>query len=183
MEDKVTLNTEPYLAPIPAALVTCGTMNEANIITIAWTGIICSDPPMTYISVTPERYSYGLLKHTNEFAINLTNRSLVWETHWCGSKSGRDYDKFAKTRLTPISGTHISAPLIKESPLNLECKVTEIKSLGSHDMFLAEIVAVHASKEVVSPKTGKFDPKKADLISFIHGKYYEIGTKTAGTSW
>jgi len=183
MKNKITLENAPMLAPIPAAMVTCGTTDNANIITIAWTGIVCSIPPMTYISVTPERYSHGLLMANREFVINLTNKELVWPTHWCGSKSGRDYDKFKEMNLTPLTATKVSVPLIKEAPMNIECKITEVKTLGSHDMFLAEIVAVHASSHLISEKTGKFDAEKAGLINFIHGKYHETGAKTGGSEW
>ena len=169
------------LSPVPPTLVSCG--NEAlgyNMITIAWTGIINSKPPMTYISVRPERYSYNLIKETGEFVINITTKKLARATDWCGVKSGQDVDKFKETGLTPVPGSKISAPLIAESPLNLECKVTEVKNLGSHDMFLAEIVAVQASEMFIDEKTGKFSLEASNPIAYAHGNYYTLGKMLGG---
>lgn len=166
------------LYPVPAALVSCGDADAGyNIITVAWTGIICSDPAMCYISVRPERHSHAIISKNREFTINLSSQALAFATDWCGVKSGKDVDKFKEMRLTPIPGSQIRAPLIKESPVNLECRVTEIKPLGSHDLFLAEIVAVHASDHYLDTKTGALDIAKAELIAYAHGAYYQLGRK------
>jgi len=157
-------------------MVTCGEeRSEYNIITIAWTGTVCTDPPMCYISVRPGRHSYGIIKRTGEFVINLTTASLARVTDWCGVKSGRDVDKFNETGLTPIPGDIVKAPLIAESPVNIECVVTEIKELGVHHMFLAEVVTVHASKEFIDSETGLFRFNESNPICYSHGKYYETG--------
>ena len=133
------------LYPLPVVMVSVADKEgKQNIITIAWTGTICSDPPMVSISVRPERYSYHMIKETGEFVINLTTKELAFATDYCGVKSGRDVDKFAAMQLTPVRGEKVKAPLIAESPVNLECKVTEVKHLGTHDMFMAEVVCVHA---------------------------------------
>ena len=136
------------LYPLPVVMVSVADKaGKPNILTIAWTGTICSDPPMVSISVRPERYSYDILKETGEFVINLTTKELTFATDYCGVKSGRDVDKFKEMNLTPIPGDVVKAPLIAESPVNLECRVTEVKKLGTHDMFLAEVVAVHADEK------------------------------------
>lgn len=164
--------------PLPVVMVTCGDRDSIyNIITIAWTGITCSDPPMCYISVRPERYSYSLIDKYREFAINLTTKDLAFATDWCGVKSGKDVDKFKEMGLTPIPASIIKAPLIAESPVNIECKVTRITPLGTHHMFMAEIVAVHASQEHLDPKTSAFDLSKFHPICYSHGKYYVVGNR------
>ncbi|MDD4179354.1 MAG: flavin reductase family protein [Candidatus Margulisbacteria bacterium] len=161
--------------PVPAVMVSCGDQPENyNIITIAWTGTICSDPAMTYISVRPERYSHDIIKRTGEFVINLTNKKLAFATDYCGVKSGRDIKKFQKMKLTPIPGAHVKAPLIKESPLNIECQVVEIKQLGSHDMFLAKVLGIQVEKEFINKK-GAFDLQKTEPICYSHGHYYLLG--------
>ncbi|HLP48980.1 MAG TPA: flavin reductase family protein [Candidatus Kapabacteria bacterium] len=175
--EKVTWKPGTMIFPLPVVMVTCGDMKvEYNVLTIAWTGITCTDPPMCYISVRPERYSYGFLEKYREFGINLTNKELAFATDWCGVKSGRDVDKFKKMKLTPFAADIIKAPLIAESPVNLECVVREIKPLGSHHMFLAEIVAVHAAKIHLDPKTGAFNLSQAKPICYSHGKYYQSGS-------
>lgn len=174
--EKETWKPGTMLFPIPVVMATVGDMEgDYNIITIAWTGIVCTNPPMCYISVRPERYSYALLEKHREFGINLTTADLAFATDWCGVKSGKDFDKFKEMNLTPFAGDHIKAPLIAESPINLECKVTEIKPLGSHHMFLAEIAAVHASKAHVSTQSGAFHLDRANPVCFSHGKYYQTG--------
>ena len=137
------------LYPLPAVMVSCGRGDEANIITVAWTGIINSKPPMTYVSVRPERYSHDIIEKSGEFVINLVNEDLVFAMDHCGSTSGRNEDKFREMHLTKAKASKLSCPMIEESPVNIECKVTEKKSLGSHDMFLAEIVAVHAAEDLM----------------------------------
>ncbi len=168
------------LYPLPVVMVSMADKRgKNNIITIAWAGTICTNPPMVSVSVRPERYSYPILKETGEFVINLTTRDLVFATDYCGVKSGRDVDKFRELKLTPVPGEKVKAPLIAESPVNLECKVTEVISLGSHDMFLAEVVAVHADNKYMDEK-GKFHLEQAEPIVYSHGAYLETG-KTLGT--
>ena len=161
--------------PVPAVMVSCGDEpKNYNIITIAWTGNICSDPAMTYISVRPTRHSYEIIKRTGEFVINITTKKLLHATDFCGVKSGRDINKFQKMKLTPRAGNFIKAPIIVESPLNIECQVTEIKSLGSHDMFLAKVLGIQADSKFIDKK-GAFNLAKAEPICYSHGKYYVLG--------
>ena len=162
--------------PIPAAMVSCGTMEEANIITVAWTGVINTNPAMVYISVRPERYSYDIIKKSKEFVINLTNEELAYATDWCGVKSGKDIDKFEKMQLTKERATIVKCPMIEEAPVSIECKVKEIKKLGSHDMFLAEVLAVNADEKYFDKK-GAFDISKCNLIAYANGGYYALGKK------
>lgn len=163
------------LYPLPVVMVSvAGANGEKNIITIAWAGTICSDPPMVSISVRPERYSYNMIKETGEFVINLTTKELAYATDYCGVKSGRNVDKFAEMNLTPIPGEVVKAPLIAESPVNIECRVTEVKKLGTHDMFLAEVVAVHADEKYMDEKH-KFHLEKAEPIVYSHGAYLATG--------
>ncbi len=162
------------LAPVPPVLVSCGTMDAPNIITIAWTGIINSHPPMTYISIRPERYSYSIIESAGEFVINLPTEKLVFATDYCGVRSGRDIDKFAKMKLTPVQGTKIAAPMIAESPVSIECMVKNNISLGSHSMFIAEIVAVNVDDSAFN-KAGKLDFIKCGLITYAHGEYFTLG--------
>lgn len=163
------------LYPLPAVMVSlCDKEGKANIITIGWAGTICTNPPMVSISVRPERYSYDMLKETGEFVINLTTRELAWATDYCGVKSGRDVDKFSECRLTPIKGQYVKAPMIEESPVNIECKVREIKELGSHHMFLADVLAVHADEKYMDDKN-KFCLEKAEPIVYSHGAYLMTG--------
>lgn len=162
--------------PLPAVMVSCGSSpEEYNIITIAWTGTVCTDPPMCYISVRPSRHSYKLIKESGEFVINLTTKDLAKQTDWCGVKSGKDFDKFKECGLTPVKADHIKSPIIKESPINIECKVVEIKELGVHHMFLAEVLAIHADPEYYDSDTGVFDLNRANMMCYSHGKYYETG--------
>ncbi len=164
--------------PLPAVMVSLGeTPDEFNIITISWTGTICSDPPMCYISVRPGRHSYDILKRTGEFVINLTNRNLAFATDWCGVKSGRNHNKFSEMNLTPGKSQIVKAPTIEESPLNIECRVVEIKPLGTHDMFIAEVVNVQADESYIDEKTGAFSLQKSDPIAYSHGQYYVLGKR------
>ena len=165
-----------FIYPIPAVMISCGTMEESNIITVAWTGILNTNPAMCYISVRPERYSHNIIKENGEFAINLTTRQLAYATDWCGVKSGRDVDKFKEMKLTKEKANIISVPLIKESPVSVECKVKEIVPLGSHDMFVAEIVAIDADEKYIDEK-GAFDIGKCDLIAYANGGYYPLEKK------
>ena len=162
--------------PLPAIMVSCGeNKQEYNIITIAWTGTVCTNPPMCYISVRPSRHSYDIIKRTEDFVINLTTKKLARATDWCGVKSGRDYDKFREMGLTPVKADIVKAPLIKESPVNIECVVKEIKELGSHHIFLAEVVAVHADKQYYNEDNKSFNLNLSNPLNFSHGKYYETG--------
>lgn len=162
--------------PLPAVMVSCGTMEKSNIITVAWTGILNTNPAMVYISVRPTRYSYNLIKKSKEFAINLTNRQLAYATDWCGVRSGEKYDKFKEMKLHKEKANFISAPLIKESPVSIECKVKDIIKLGSHDMFVAEVLSIDADEKYIDEK-GAFDISKCDLIAYANGGYYPLGKK------
>ncbi|MSS63134.1 flavin reductase family protein [Velocimicrobium porci] len=165
------------LYPLPAVMVSCQRIGEKpNIITVAWTGTVCTNPAMVYISVRPERYSYDIIKDTKEFVINLTTKELAKATDFCGVRSGRDTDKFKEMKLTPSKSEHIFAPGIEEAPVNIECKVKEILELGSHHMFLAEVVGVHADKAYMD-ENGKFDLNKAELLAYSHGEYFDLGRK------
>lgn len=162
--------------PLPAVMVSCGSVpEEYNIITISWTGTICSNPAMCYISVRPGRHSYNIIKKNGEFVINLTTKALAYATDWCGVKSGNKYNKFNEMRLTPVPATKIKAPLINESPVNIECIVKEIKELGSHHMFISEVVAVNADEKYFDENTGLFRLDNAAPLCYLHGKYYETG--------
>ena len=164
--------------PLPAVMVSCGeTPEEYNIITIAWTGTLCSDPPLCYISVRPERHSHAILTRTREFVINLTTRSLARATDWCGVRSGRQYNKFAEMHLTPGPATKVKAPIIVEAPINIECRVMEIRTLGTHDLFMAEVVNVKADEQYIDPRTGAFDLARAEPLAFAHGQYFTLGRK------
>ena len=160
--------------PLPVIMVSCGTMDKSNIITVAWTGTICTDPAMTYISIRPERYSYNIIKETGEFVINLTTKDLAYATDWCGVKSGANCDKFLEMNLSKEKCNFVSCPMIKESPVTIECRVKEIKELGSHHMFLAEVLAVNADEKYFD-ETGRFCLEKCDLITYSHGQYYTLG--------
>jgi flavin reductase (DIM6/NTAB) family NADH-FMN oxidoreductase RutF len=161
--------------PVPAVLVSCGDApDNYNLITIAWTGTICSEPALTYISVRPERHSHAIIERTGEFVINLTTKKLAWAVDFCGVKSGREINKFKQLKLTPLKAAHVKAPLLKESPLNIECRVEEIKKLGSHDMFLARVLGIQADKEYIDKK-GAFNLAKTEPICYSHGKYYLLG--------
>lgn len=164
--------------PLPAVMVSCGDKPENyNIITIAWTGTICSEPPMCYISVRKNRHSHKLIKESGEFVINLTNKKLAQATDWCGVRSGKDYNKFKEMNLTPENASILKCPLIKESPLSIECKVKQIIELGSHDMFIADVVAVNADEAHFDTETDAFQLANAEMMTYMHGKYYSVGKK------
>ena len=161
--------------PLPAVMVSCADKGgNSNIITVAWTGTVCTNPPMAYISVRPERHSYQMIRETGEFVINLTTKDLVFATDFCGVRSGRDVDKFSEMKLTKEKASVVAAPMIGESPVNIECKVTEVKELGSHHMFLADVVAVHVDDAYMN-ETQKFELGKAEPIIYSHGEYYGLG--------
>lgn len=167
--------------PLPAAMVSVGDKSgNANIITIAWTGTICTNPPMLYISVRPERYSYNMIRESGEFVVNLTTEALIKATDYCGVRSGRDVDKWKEAKLTPGKANELQyAPVIEESPVNIECKVKEVKELGSHHMFIAEVVSVQVDDKYMN-ETGKFGLNETGLIAYSHGQYLQLG-KELGT--
>ena len=173
---KVLWKSGTFIYPIPAVMVSCGTMEESNIITVAWTGILNTNPAMVYISVRPERYSYDLIKNQKEFVINLTNKDLVRQTDWCGCRSGAKYDKFKEMKLHKEKANFVKCPMIKESPVSIECKVKEIKKLGSHHMFIEEVLGINADEKFIDEK-GAFDISKCELISYANGGYYAQGKK------
>lgn len=180
MMKRRVLSSGAVMAPVPAVMVSCGREGETpNIITIAWTGIVNSNPPMTYISVRKERFSHDIIADTKEFVINLTTEELAFATDWCGVKSGRDFDKFREQKLTPVTSEKVSCPSIGESPLSIECRVTEVKELGSHDMFLAEIVSMTAQEELMD-ENGELHLERAGLMAYSHGHYFPVSSREIG---
>lgn len=165
-----------FIYPLPAVMVSCGTMEKSNIMTAAWTGILNTNPAMCYISVRPERYSYNLIKGQGEFVINLTNEKLAYATDWCGVKTGSKVDKFKEMHLTKEKAEFVKCPVIKESPVAIECRVKEIKELGSHHMFIAEVLSIDADEQYIDEK-GAFDISKCNLIAYLNGHYYSMGKK------
>ena len=178
---KIPFKPGTLIYPLPAVMVTCGDCEENyNIITIGWTGTICSDPPMCYISVRKERHSHDIIMKNKEFVINLTTEELAAATDWCGVRSGRDYNKFKEMHLHTEPAQLVKAPLIKESPLNIECQVVEVKELGSHDMFIANVVAIDAEESLIDKGTGAFQLNHARPLAYSHGNYYGLGEKIGG---
>ena len=173
---KVTWKSGTFIYPLPAVMVSCGTMEESNIITVAWTGIINTDPAMCYISVRPTRHSYEMIKKNGEFVINLTTKDLAYATDWCGVKTGAKVDKFKEMKLTKEKANFVNCPMIKESPVSVECRVKEIRELGSHHMFIAEILGINADEKYIN-ENGAFDISKCDLIAYSNGNYYSLGKK------
>ena len=170
--------------PLPAVLISCGeTEAEYNMLTVAWVGTICTNPAMCYISVRPERHSYDIIKRTKSFVINLTNEDMARATDWCGVRSGKDYNKFQEMHLTPQKAQKVSAPIILESPLSIECEVIEIKELGSHHMFIANVVNVQADERYIDPATDEFRLSDAKLIAYSHGHYYKLGEEIGKFGW
>lgn len=168
------------LYPLPAVMVTTADhQGNYNIFTVAWAGTVCSDPPMVSISVRPSRHSWSMIRETGDFVVNMTTESLTFAADYCGVVSGRDVDKFQKMRLTPLPAEHVAAPLLKESPVNLECKVEQVLSLGTHDMFIARVVAVHVDEEYLDEKQ-KFHLNQAAPVVYSHGSYLGVG-KEIGT--
>ena len=173
---KVSWKPGTMVYPVPAALVTVGANpTEWNMLTVAWTGTICTDPAMLYISVRPSRHSYPLLLKNMEFTLNLTTEDMARATDWAGVKSGRDVDKWSALNLTPEKGVMVECPSIKESPLSVECRVKQIMSLGTHDMFIADILDVLADEEYIDTETGRFRLNDAQLLAYSHGAYYTLG--------
>ena len=173
---KVTWKPGTFIYPLPAVMVSCGTMEKSNIITVAWTGIINTNPATVYISVRPSRYSYQLIKEEGEFVINLTTKQLAKATDWCGVKTGEKVDKFKEMNLHKEKANFVKCPMIKESPVSVECKVKRIKPLGSHHMFIAEVLAINSDEKYINEK-GAFDISKCDLIAYANGYYYTLGKK------
>ena len=174
--EKVQWKPGTLLAPVPAVLVSCGTMEKPSALTIAWTGIICSDPAKTYISVRPERNSYNIIRESGEFVINMMPSTMVRSLDYCGIKSGRNEDKLAKMKLIPMESNTVSAPQIAQAPISIECRVTEVLPQGSHDMFIAEITSVNIDKNLIDEK-GKLHIEKAGLMTYAHGTYFALGKK------
>ncbi len=170
--------------PVPAVLVSCGDKPENyNMLTVAWTGTICSEPAMAYVSIRPERHSYEIIKQTGEFVINLTTEALAEATDWCGVRSGRNFDKFKECGLTAEKSAVVAAPSIAESPISIECRVKQIIPLGSHDMFIGEVVNVAVDEQYLDAKTGKLDVEKMHLLTYAHGAYFAMGEKIGTFGW
>ena len=170
--------------PLPAVLVSSGaTPEEYNLLTVAWTGTVCTNPPMCYISVRKERHSYDIIRRTGEFVINLTTEELARATDWCGVRSGRDVNKWEAMGLTPMANDHVAAPLVAESPLSICCRVRQVVELGSHDMFIADVVGIEADERFIDPETGKFSLEKARPIVYSHGEYFSLGKMLGHFGW
>lgn len=169
--------------PLPAVLVSCGTEEASNLITVGWTGTVCTNPAMCYISLRPERHSYAMVSEQMEFTINLTTESMARATDWCGVRSGRDFDKWKETGLTPEKGVMVSCPSVKEAPVSIECRVRQIVRLGSHDMFLAEVLCVLADEDLLDAETGALRLDKAGLINYAHGQYFSQGEPIGRFGW
>ena len=176
---KVTMNPGTLLSPVPVVLVSCGKGNEANLITVAWTGTINSDPPMVYVSVRKERHSHHIIAREREFVINLTTEELMYATDFCGVKSGASVDKFKELKLTREPATIVGCPMVGESPVSMECKVFDVREFPSHDMFLAEIVAVNAREDLMDEQ-GRLRLDRAGLICFSHGEYRGLQEQVLG---
>ena len=169
--------------PLPAVLVSCGaTPDEYNVMTASWTGTVCSNPPMCYVSIRPERYSYDIIKRTGCFVINLTNKDLARATDFCGVRSGRDMDKFKEAGITPGKAEIVAAPIVEESPVSIECRVVDIRPLGSHDMFLAEVVNVLVDAKYID-ENDKLDMAAMDLIAYTHGEYFDVSNPKGFFGW
>lgn len=174
---KINFKAGNMLYPLPAVLVSVADkQGNTNIITIAWAGTVCTNPPMVSISVRPSRFSHHMLMESREFVINLTTKELVFATDYCGVKSGREVDKWKELHLTPLVSQEVAAPSIAESPVNIECKVERVEHLGSHDLFLASVVAVRVDNRYMD-QNGSFHLEKAQPIVYSHGEYYDLGAK------
>ncbi len=181
---KVNWKPGTMIYPLPAVLVSCGeSPEEYNLVTISWTGIISSDPPMCYISVRPSRHSYEIIKRTGEYVINLTTEKLARATDWCGVKSGRNVNKWKEMGLTPGPASIVKAPILMEAPVSIECKVKDILNLGSHHMFISEVVNVIADDQYMDPATQAFSLKKANPLNYVHGHYYKTGEAIGKFGW
>jgi flavin reductase (DIM6/NTAB) family NADH-FMN oxidoreductase RutF len=175
---KVVWKPGTMLYPLPVVLVSCGAVREEyNLITVAWTGTLCTEPPLCYISLRPERHSYGIIERNREYVINLTTEAMARAVDWCGVRSGRDFDKLTEAGLTPGKASKVGAPIIEESPVNIECVVKEIVPLGTHHMFVSQVVAVDADERYLNPKTDAFELSKAFPLCYLHGRYFGLGRK------
>ncbi len=182
MNEKEQWRGSALLGPVPPVLVSCGEGENANLITVAWAGTICTQPPKVSISIRPSRHSYGLIRESGEFVLNLPTESLARAVDWCGVKSGRDVNKFEAMHLTAAPASRVSCPIVAESPVNLECRVFDVIPLGSHDLFLADVVAVNASKELLD-EAGKLHLERAGLLAYAHGSYYGLGRQLGTFGW
>ena len=179
---KISWKAGTMLAPLPPALISCGSLEKPNVMTAAWSGIICTEPTLVYVSIRPSRYSNELIRKSGEFVINVPTVSLAKAVDLCGVKSGRDVDKFSLAKITAEKSSKISAPQIKESPVSLECKVKEITSFGTHDMFLAEVLAVDVEEDLLDGQQA-LNLQKAGLLAYAHGFYYALGRKIGKFGW
>ena len=177
MAEKLVWKPCALLNPVPVVMVSCGNMDTANIITVGWAGTICTIPPMLSISMRKSRYSYELITESRHFVVNLVTQNLVKAADWCGVKSGRDFNKFAHTGLTPIKAGTSDCPMISESPVNIECTVSNVLELGSHDLFVSKVDAVNVSKELVDESTGALHLERANLAAYCHGQYFTLGNQ------
>ena len=181
---KISWKPGTMIYPLPALLISCGsTPEEYNLFTASWAGTICSDPAMCYVSIRPERHSYEIIRRNMEFVINLTTEELARATDWCGVRSGRDYNKFEEMQLTPGPSEKVSAPIVMEAPLSIECRVKEIVSLGTHDMFIAEVLNVQADSRYLNEETGKWNLDESLPLVYVHGGYYKLGEKLGHFGW
>ena len=184
MAKKISWKPGTLIYPLPAALISCGSSPEDyNLFTVSWMGTICSNPPMCYISVRKERHSFNIIKESSEFVINLTNEDLAFAADWCGVRSGKDYNKFEEMKLTAVQGEMVKAPIVQESPLCIECKVKEIIELGSHVMFISDVINVQADSQYIDPETNTFKLSDAKLIAYSHGHYYKLGEEIGKFGW
>ena len=174
--EKVNWKPGTFIYPLPVVMVSCGDMEKSNIITVAWTGILNTNPATVYISVRPSRYSYKIIKNNKEFVINFTTKKLAKATDWCGVRSGEKFDKFKEMNLHKEKAKFVKCPLIKESPVSVECKVKEIIKMGSHDVFVADVLGINVDEKYINDK-GTFDISKCDLITYANGHYFELGKK------
>ena len=184
MAKKISWKPGTLIYPLPAALISCGSSPEDyNLFTVSWMGTICSNPPMCYISVRKERHSFNIIKESSEFVINLTNEDLAFAADWCGVRSGKDYNKFEEMKLTAVQGEMVKAPIVQESPLCIECKVKEIIELGSHVMFISDVINVQADSQYIDTETNTFKLSDAKLIAYSHGHYYKLGEEIGKFGW
>lgn len=181
---KISWKPGTMIYPLPALLISCGsTPEEYNLFTASWAGTICSDPAMCYVSIRPERHSYEIIRRNMEFVINLTTEELARATDWCGVRSGRNYNKFEEMQLTPGPSEKVSAPIVMEAPLSIECRVKEIVPLGTHDMFIAEVLNVQADSRYLNEETGKWNLDESLPLVYVHGGYYKLGEKLGHFGW
>ena len=181
---KINWKPGTMIYPLPALLISCGsTPEEYNLFTASWAGTICSDPAMCYVSIRPERHSYEIIRRNMEFVINLTTEELARATDWCGVRSGRDYNKFEEMQLTPGPSEKVNAPIVMEAPLSIECRVKEIVPLGTHDMFIAEVLNVQADSRYLNEETGKWNLDESLPLVYVHGGYYKLGEKLGHFGW